>query len=274
MEEASPAKGTHPRTAYDTWSPFYDTDYAHLPMRRIVYAFVELARRYHAPGQRLLDLGCGTGASALALADLGYAVTGCDISPEMLAIARSKPHADRVRFVEADLRHLPDLDGFHVATAVNDPLSHLLTERDLTAALREVARVLAPGGVLVFDQRTETAYRRVCGRTLVSDREDQRLRWSVVEHDIGEEGAVFGMRIERDLRCGDAARQVRHEHFLRYRSTSLLRRLLGESGLECVGVHGLDGHCFLRESPDETVDTTVLYVARRPHSVLRAHPGL
>lgn len=248
----------HARKAYQAWARYYDTDHANVRFDRIGQVFHELASRYGGAGTRLLDLGCGTGTSALVFASLGYQVTGCDIAPAMLEIARRKPGAERVRFVESDIRELPDLGRFDVAVAMTDPLSHLLADEELTAAFRGVAKSLAPGGVLVFDQRTERAYQRVSGQTIVSGQGRRPATWHVSEHAGDAEGPVFGMRVTRAVHT----RQLEHQHFLRYRGEALIRDLLLAAGLECRGVHGLHDGGYLYEQP-EPAHTTVLYVARK-----------
>ena len=60
-------------------------------------------------GSRVLDAGCGTGRVAIRLAELGYDVTGTDVDPSMLAVARER--APDLRWVEADLSSLDLLAG-------------------------------------------------------------------------------------------------------------------------------------------------------------------
>lgn len=103
------------------------------------------------PGERVLDVACGTGVIARAAArTVGAAgsVTGCDLAPDMIEVARTIP-ADgaEIEWLEADATELPTADGaFDVAICqmglmfVNDP----------PAALREMHRVLAPGGRIVI----------------------------------------------------------------------------------------------------------------------------
>ena len=98
------------------------------------------------PGERVLDVGCGTGAFARRLVDANPAqsVTGADVSAGMLAEARRKlGDAPNVRFVEARAEALPFPDGaFEVVVSA----SALHYARRPGAALAEIARVLRPGG--------------------------------------------------------------------------------------------------------------------------------
>ena len=96
-----------------------------------------------APGARVLDVGCGTGAATVAAASRvapGGRVVGLDPNPEMLAVARRKPGID---WVEGRAEALPFPDVSF--DAVVSQFAMMFFE-DRVAALREMARVLAPGG--------------------------------------------------------------------------------------------------------------------------------
>ncbi len=103
---------------------------------------------------RFLEIGVGTGRIALPLAELGYDVTGVDISLEMLARLHEKLAASaaggrplRVRVEEADAHDLPFQDGdFDAAIAVH--VFHLMA--DARRAVQELFRVLRPGGCLLI----------------------------------------------------------------------------------------------------------------------------
>jgi SAM-dependent methyltransferase len=100
----------------------------------------------------VLDLGCGTGGHALPLAARGYAVTGVDRSPEMLAIARAKaPAMSDARWIEGDVRNVDALGPYDAALMMFAVLGYQHTNSDVRATFANVRRHLRPAGLLVFD---------------------------------------------------------------------------------------------------------------------------
>jgi len=100
-----------------------------------------------APGDRLLDAGCGTGQYASAFAAEGYRVDAVDLSPAMVIIAQSHTAGnDRpVTFHIADLADLPFPDATFDAVQARLSLHFAF---DLPATVRELGRVLRPAGRL------------------------------------------------------------------------------------------------------------------------------
>jgi len=114
--------------------------------RRIVAARCALG-----PGDRALDLCCGTGELSLALAASapGLSVVGLDFSPEMLSLARRKAEAagesGRFEFVEGDATRLPFPEASFDAVTVGWGLRNV---PDLDATVREMVRVARPGALV------------------------------------------------------------------------------------------------------------------------------
>jgi demethylmenaquinone methyltransferase/2-methoxy-6-polyprenyl-1,4-benzoquinol methylase len=128
---------------FDRISPVYD------PMNRLMTAGLDrrwrrmAARAVVTPGDRVLDACCGTGDLALEAERAGGRVTGLDFSARMLERARRKSAS--VEWVRGDLLALPFADGSFDAATVGFGIRNVA---DLDAGLRELARVLRPGGRL------------------------------------------------------------------------------------------------------------------------------
>ena len=97
------------------------------------------------PGQRILDLGCGTGALTEKLSQLGGYVLGTDSSPEMIAKARAEhPH---LAFQVRDALRLPWREAWDVI--FSNAVFHWI--KDHTRLLESIYRALTPGGILVCE---------------------------------------------------------------------------------------------------------------------------
>jgi demethylmenaquinone methyltransferase/2-methoxy-6-polyprenyl-1,4-benzoquinol methylase len=128
---------------FDRISPVYDA------MNRVMTAGLDrrwrrlTAEAVVSPEDEVLDACCGTGDLALAAERAGGRVTGLDFSERMLERARRKSAS--VRWVRGDVLALPFADGSFDAVTVGFGIRNV---EDLEAGLRELARVLRPGGRL------------------------------------------------------------------------------------------------------------------------------
>lgn len=146
MSEHAP--GYVPAAGHDLFLPLYDPLIGLLARERVFRSrFFEQAEI--RPGCRVLDLGCGTGTMAVLIRERvpDAVVVGVDGDPKVLAIARKKAArlSPPVQFEEAFADHLPHGDASFDRVLSSLVLHHLTHEQKL-AALREVRRVLVPGG--------------------------------------------------------------------------------------------------------------------------------
>lgn len=102
-------------------------------------------------GARILDVGCGAGRHALALAKEGLSVTGVDVSPGLLQVAREQAAAEgaKVSFFEMDARELPFSDEFDAVISICQGGFGLMGDED-SVILRRMAEALKTDGTLVL----------------------------------------------------------------------------------------------------------------------------
>lgn len=101
-----------------------------------------------------LDLGCGTGILAGALAAHGVRSAGVDLSEGMIAIARER--FPGCRFEAADMTDYAPGERFDLVTCTGDALNHLFDPADVAKVIRNVYGYLAEGGYFVFDLLRES----------------------------------------------------------------------------------------------------------------------
>ncbi|MEV3908013.1 class I SAM-dependent methyltransferase [Streptomyces canus] len=147
------------RAFYDALAPDYHRIFADWDVSMAHQAAVlgALVRKDLGPGpQRVLDCSCGIGTQAIGLALAGHRVVGSDLSPVAAARATQEATARGTLLptAAADMRRLPFVSSFFdVVVCADNSLAHLLTARDLEAALAGMRRVLRDGGLLVLTLR-------------------------------------------------------------------------------------------------------------------------
>jgi SAM-dependent methyltransferase len=128
---------------YDELEPWYE----HLYTRVHTVLRATLGQPRPAAGATALDAGCGTGFQAAVLEALGYRTHGVDLSSALLAVARHR--LPRATFVRGRLEALPyGGSAFDAVVCCGSTLSFVA---DPAAALREIGRVLRPGGRLLLE---------------------------------------------------------------------------------------------------------------------------
>lgn len=101
-------------------------------------------------GTRILDVCCGSGRHVSALSALGFDVTAFDLSPSLIKEAAGRPEI-RGRLVRADMRALPFGTLFNQVFNLFTSFGYFFEDAENEHALKEMVRVLLPGGRLVLD---------------------------------------------------------------------------------------------------------------------------
>lgn len=228
---------------YDPFARYYDADFRDyledLPFYR------ELARRTGGP---ILELMCGTGRVLIPLAEAEHQITGVDISPAMLAIARERIAeaglAERATLIEGDVRSVPLPAGqFAMAFVAVNSFMHLETVRDQLACLTNVRRALTPRGLLVLDlfNPDPAAIMREDGR-LMLDREytlDGRLVQKFIAIDSDAAAQLSHVTYLYDETEGDGRVTRRTMRFtMRWFYRFELEHLLARAGFSVRNLYG------------------------------------
>jgi len=217
-------------TAYDAWCRSVTED---IPW------YVDLALESGGP---VLEVGVGSGRIAIPTALAGVPVVGVDASPVMLDLARARAGAHglpQLRLVQADMRELPDLGCFALATVPFRTLLHLHDNRDRKRVLHDLRSRLAPGGRLAFD-------------VFHPDRRDideTHGRWLEREPGISERATWRPQegRLTLEVRAGGR----RAEMELAWLEPTVWRRLLESAGYRDIRSYGwFDGRPLAPGSTD------------------------
>jgi ubiquinone/menaquinone biosynthesis C-methylase UbiE len=201
----------------------------------------------------VLDLGCGTGTLCHGLAAAGHRATGVDPAAAMLNVAKSKPHAATVQWVESRAQDYRSDARFDLAVMTGHAFQVLLSDDDVLAMFETVRAHLKGTGRLAFESRNPAL--------------DWEARWarSAVWHlPVGEVLQSRGDLVMDDERISFAYRYEFPEttlvstSTLRFMPRMKIETLLARAGFEVVEVFGdWDATAF-----DERTSAEMVFVAR------------
>ena len=216
-------------------------------------------------GDPVLEIACGTGRVSLPVARLGFAVTGLDMAPAMIARARRKSVGLAVRWVEGDGRLLPLDERFRLIFLTGNAFQQFLTNADQAALLAGVHAHLDDAGLFAFETRNPLwsapwtraaqdaaiASARLRGDffALIETRDEEQV-WQTYTDSRGREvresftqaydqiAQILRLTYYRRWREGDAERtKVTHEA-LRYTFPEELTALLQHHGFTVIRRYG------------------------------------
>jgi SAM-dependent methyltransferase len=234
--------------SYERLEPWYE----HLYARVHALLRAELRPAGGARPARALDAGCGTGFQAALLEDLGWRVHGVDLAGALLARARDRLRAPALAL--ATVETLPYRDGaFDVAACCGSTLSFVA---DPARALRELGRVLRPGGRLLLDAEHKWSL---------------DLAWALVSAVTGDRlGYGVGAReLLRQLRRAPDGCRVAYPGYGRLRLFTMpeLRAMLRAAELDVVRVWGV-------HAVTNVIPSTVLHRERLPRALATVYRAL
>jgi SAM-dependent methyltransferase len=175
----------------------------------------------------VLDVPCGQGRHAHLLAEFGYDVDALDYSKELLDVARKRGTGDRLRYTRGDMRSMPTkwTSRFDAVLNLFTSFGFFAYPSDDARVIKEFARVLTPGGVLVWHggSRDGVMARFLArdwwtssdGTLFAQEREFDSLSGVLTVHSTWRKGPKHGTR----------------EHRLRLYTATRLAELCADAGL-------------------------------------------
>ncbi|MDG5470877.1 class I SAM-dependent methyltransferase [Jeotgalibacillus sp. ET6] len=139
--------------SYGRFAQIYDQLMSDMPYDQWTRFLLEKKDQFNIQGKRLLDVGCGTGEWTLQIAQLGFEVTGIDLSDSMLAVASHKAQQSGVEIAlyQQDMAEAGGFEPFDIITIFCDSLNYLETEEQLKKTIQNMTSLLNDGGLLIFD---------------------------------------------------------------------------------------------------------------------------
>lgn len=127
----------------------------------------------------VVDLGCGTGSLTVELARRGYAMTGVDLSADMLTVAMDKcgELEEMPLLLCQDMSRLTLLEPADAVVCCLDSLNYVTDPKAVRRTFRRVFENLRPGGLFVFDIRTPQFLRSMDGQVLLDETEEVYCVW-------------------------------------------------------------------------------------------------
>jgi SAM-dependent methyltransferase len=183
--------------SYEQFAYLYDELMKDAPYDKWVQFVKDMIAKYHVHGEKLslLDLACGTGELSIRFAQAGFAVTGVDLSEDMLAVAQAKAAETGVQipFFQQNMAELEVLEQFDVICIFCDSLNYLATEKEVTATFYHVLQSLKQGGLFLFDVHSLYKISNIfIGQTFAQNEDDISYIWNSysgehpysVEHEL------------------------------------------------------------------------------------------
>lgn len=216
------------------WRSYFDEGYVReygplfdlVEDRRQVARLIDLLEL--PAGSRLLDAPCGQGRHAHLLAEAGFDVDGLDLSEHLLALARKRGTGPLLRYRRGDMRRLPArwTGRFDAVANLFTSFGFFADARDDARTIQEFARVLKPGGVLIWHGGNRDG---VMARFLSRD------WWTTADGTLVAQDRSFdplsGFLTVESTWQGPKRRTERRAHRIRLYTATRLAELMLDAGL-------------------------------------------
>jgi SAM-dependent methyltransferase len=221
---------------YERFAYFYAKGQYSQHSRKMAELLPNVLERFGAKPHKILDMACGEGTFARAMAEKGFKVKGIDASQQMIQFAKSKnANAD---FLVQDMRFLPFEQEFDLVTCWFDSLNYLLELEDLEKTFVGVRRALKDGGLFIFDMNTIYALAVQWQRHPCNVEQDTEELFEVHRKSYDFESNIATLRITGFLNENGRWARMDEEHRERGYILEEIRSCLKEAELEELACWG------------------------------------
>ncbi len=217
-------------TQFTQIAQHYDQLMGGVPYRLWVEYIENILSRFGARPVDVLDAACGTGTVSDLLKNKGYNLTGVDIAPDMIDIAKKR--VSGVDFYVSDLAEL-DLDKtFDLAICLFDSLNYITEDDHLEKAIERISSHLRPGGLFIFDVNTvyALAHHFFDQANLESDNYPKYV-WT---SDYDNKTRLCTINMIFTVRDNGKERQFKEVHYQKGYLLEELEQMIISAGLELV----------------------------------------
>jgi len=234
-------------TSYKAFATVYDRLMEDMPYDGWLQFAEGVWSRYGKPNH-VVDLGCGTGAIAIPLAQRGYTVTGIDLSSEMLRIAAEKEQLSKesneassesqsITWLQQNMSSWQSVEAADSVISFCDCLNYVIDEDELLATLYATYNGLREGGSFIFDVHPISRFQQYAEQApFVYDEDGIAYIWNSQydedEHIIEHQLAIFVADEEDD----EHYRRINELHVQRAYHPIWLQRALQEVGFREINI--------------------------------------
>lgn len=224
-------------TKYNQFAQVYDAFMEEAPYDNWVAFTEQVCKKYDFSPKKVIDLGCGTGEISLRLAKKGYAVTGVDLSQDMLTIAdqKAQERALEVNWIHQDLRTLEGTSGFDLAISYCDVINYIPGINDLEGTFENVYQSLQENGLFIFDvHNLKYVENHLVGHTFSDVNDEMAYIWSCFGSN--HPGEMFH-ELTFFQKQGHSYIRFDEEHHQRTYESSVFREILEKIGFVNINIY-------------------------------------
>jgi cyclopropane fatty-acyl-phospholipid synthase-like methyltransferase len=247
---------------YTAFAEIYDACMEEIPYDAWCSYICELLEQYQVPQHGLiLELGCGTGAMTSRLAQAGYDMIGVDNSMEMLDIAREKAAAagQDILYLAQDMQAFELYGTVGAIVSLCDSINYLTEYEELVETIRLANNYLDPGGVFIFDLKTEGYYRQMGDYVTTEETEEATMIW---ENTYYEEERIneYALTIFKRQEASGLYEKETELHQQRAYLVEEIRQAVAAGGMELLHIYA-DG---TYQAGDDEADRLYVIAREKP----------